>query len=632
MNYTVKQGDTVSGILKAQGNPNWANPSEWTKLGIANPNQIRTGQVLNIPPQGVQNQPIRSNEGAQYGSPQINYNTPSLKIQAPPQPGFQPGARYGQNPVSLMPQVPPALPLDNQRGQVLSANTSLRGGNSPTPGQLNHTLASVNSNETPPGVGNTDLWNQVVKGAQAAQQKYGVPASVTLAQFFLETGGGKHMVGNNLFGIKGSGSNGSAKALTWEQGPNGPYQTYSNFRTYKNVQDSIDDHARLLAESPAYHKFQGLIAEASPNPDKYAEALQGIYATDPAYADKLKSLLRRHNLVQYDTDGGGGGGGGGGGSVQADQFNIPAQVGAVAGMNPQQAELYRYQVDQTMPQISTGNIPVVSGLASGIANAIPNAAAGLARLPAARDPQEAGWDIFNFLGGALGGASGLNAGRAGLGALARNPSINNQTGGLQWQWGQNPSVPTDSQMASIFNSPEIQNAMYKFNNMASPAAKQALNKSLPQAMESGDYRGVLSLLANYSDATTQGAINRLMQTADAVGGARVPGSGPGAMLAKGVTIPSDNGATFNSAIDSMTSRPLGGPGMFPAAFDRFMKSNTSPEVINNNATGWSNPQVKSAFDFAMLQGDKNALLQLLPQVPKDYANKFAQQISQVLQR
>lgn len=48
--YTVKQGDSLSGILKAQGNPNWASPNEWAKIKVpsGNPALIRPGEVLKI--------------------------------------------------------------------------------------------------------------------------------------------------------------------------------------------------------------------------------------------------------------------------------------------------------------------------------------------------------------------------------------------------------------------------------------------------------------------------------------------------------------------------------------------------------------------------------------------------------
>ena len=47
-NVVVKPGDTLSGLLKASGNPNWSNPSEWTKY-TNTPNLIHPGQTFNLP-------------------------------------------------------------------------------------------------------------------------------------------------------------------------------------------------------------------------------------------------------------------------------------------------------------------------------------------------------------------------------------------------------------------------------------------------------------------------------------------------------------------------------------------------------------------------------------------------------
>ena len=43
---------------------------------------------------------------------------------------------------------------------------------------------------------------QILPGAQACQRATGIPASITIAQAALETGWGKDVMGNNLFGIK----------------------------------------------------------------------------------------------------------------------------------------------------------------------------------------------------------------------------------------------------------------------------------------------------------------------------------------------------------------------------------------------------------------------------------------------
>lgn len=233
------------------------------------------------------------------------------------------------------------MDIDNFRGIITSPPSAARAVSSPTPGMINFTHASVANPATPTGQGEGDLWSQVVKGAQQSEAKYGIPAALTLAQFFQETGGGKHFVGNNIFGIKGTGPGGSVKALTWEQGADGPHQTYANFRAYKNVAESIEDHARLLVENPAYKKLQSLIATGVNNPDTFADALQGIYATDPNYANALKSHMRKHDLVQYDN--------------QA-QVTKPSPIGNVQAGGPQipQAQPGKQIAMAGQPQTNSG--------------------------------------------------------------------------------------------------------------------------------------------------------------------------------------------------------------------------------------------------------------------------------------
>jgi flagellum-specific peptidoglycan hydrolase FlgJ len=43
---------------------------------------------------------------------------------------------------------------------------------------------------------------KIKDGAIAAQKKYSILASLTIAQAILETGWGKSSIGNNIFGIK----------------------------------------------------------------------------------------------------------------------------------------------------------------------------------------------------------------------------------------------------------------------------------------------------------------------------------------------------------------------------------------------------------------------------------------------
>ena len=141
--------------------------------------------------------------------------------------------------------------------------------------------------------------NEVAPGAVAAQKKYGVPASVTIAQAILESGWGKSGLAasdNNLFGIKGTGPAGSVTVPTKEF-ENGHYVTINAaFRKYHNDAESIDDHAKLLATSGYYKKAMG----DKGNANKFADDLTGVYATDPHYGTQLQQIMKQYNLYQYD--------------------------------------------------------------------------------------------------------------------------------------------------------------------------------------------------------------------------------------------------------------------------------------------------------------------------------------------
>ena len=140
----------------------------------------------------------------------------------------------------------------------------------------------------------------VAPGAIAAQQRYGVPAAVTIAQAIDESGWGQSELAtadHNLFGIKGR----ARPALTCGR----PASTRTApgsaatapFRVYHNIAESIDDHGRLLATGAAYQH-----AMASRHlPDAFATALTGVYATDPDYGTNLIALMRLYHLYRYDS-------------------------------------------------------------------------------------------------------------------------------------------------------------------------------------------------------------------------------------------------------------------------------------------------------------------------------------------
>jgi flagellum-specific peptidoglycan hydrolase FlgJ len=136
--------------------------------------------------------------------------------------------------------------------------------------------------------------------AQRSEQETGVPASVTIAQAALETGWGKssRLVANNLFGIKGRGTAGSVKLWTREYVRGRWVRTRASFAAYQNFGDSVSAHGRLISENTIYRKA---MAVKDKGPEPFARALQRAgYATDPQYANKLLSIIRKRDLEQYD--------------------------------------------------------------------------------------------------------------------------------------------------------------------------------------------------------------------------------------------------------------------------------------------------------------------------------------------
>ena len=142
--------------------------------------------------------------------------------------------------------------------------------------------------------------SKIAPGAIAAQRKYGVPASVTIAQAIDESGWGNSTLAtrdHNLFGIKGTGPAGTASLPSQEYQTGQLVTSTHSFRVYHSTAESIDDHGKLLATSGYYRRS---MADRR-NPNAFAQSLTGIYATDPSYGAKLISLMRQYNLYRYDA-------------------------------------------------------------------------------------------------------------------------------------------------------------------------------------------------------------------------------------------------------------------------------------------------------------------------------------------
>lgn len=133
--------------------------------------------------------------------------------------------------------------------------------------------------------------NAHVGDARNISARTGIPAEVILAQSALESSWGQSVRDNAYFGIKGkSPSGGSTRFTTHEVLPSGRrVSQVDEFRAYTSYTEAADDYASLIQR-----RYGAALAHRD-DPAKFVQAVanQG-YATDPHYAEKLKSIIRLH--------------------------------------------------------------------------------------------------------------------------------------------------------------------------------------------------------------------------------------------------------------------------------------------------------------------------------------------------
>jgi flagellar protein FlgJ len=141
-----------------------------------------------------------------------------------------------------------------------------------------------------------DFVRELAPYAEAVGRKLGLSMRTVLAQAALETQWGKHMPraadgspSFNLFGIKaGSSWDGrkvSVPTLEFEGGV--AVQRRAQFRAYDSPAQSFSDYASLIAGNPRYAGVRGHGDDVR----GFANALvQGGYATDPGYAEKIAAV------------------------------------------------------------------------------------------------------------------------------------------------------------------------------------------------------------------------------------------------------------------------------------------------------------------------------------------------------
>ena len=152
------------------------------------------------------------------------------------------------------------------------------------------------------------------------QKKTGVLASISMAQFILESAYGKSELAqkaNNCFGMKKSLSGNTWPGSTWdgksvyvkqtkEQNANGTYVTITaEFRKYPNIESSIADHSAYLlgAKKGTELRYKGL--KGCTDYRKAAQIIKdGGYATSHTYVANLCAVVEKWDLTRFDYKGG----------------------------------------------------------------------------------------------------------------------------------------------------------------------------------------------------------------------------------------------------------------------------------------------------------------------------------------
>lgn len=135
--------------------------------------------------------------------------------------------------------------------------------------------------------------------AEKAAKALGIDENMLLAQSALETGWGSKVIANhngessnNLFNIKqGRGWNGDIAQQDTLEIDNGIAKIEkAKFRSYDSLAESFNDYVRFIKEN---NRYTNALNNAH-TPESYIEHIHAAgYATDPNYADKVKSVYDR---------------------------------------------------------------------------------------------------------------------------------------------------------------------------------------------------------------------------------------------------------------------------------------------------------------------------------------------------
>jgi len=166
------------------------------------------------------------------------------------------------------------------------------------PDKMSAARLAVEPKEQPEFTDKKSFIETLLPYAKKTAQALGISPAVLIAQSALETGWGKKIINGadnqsslNLFNIKAhknwQGEQVAKDSLEVEGGT--AVKRRSNFRAYDSLAHSFADYGHFISSS---NRYQEALQQGTDAPRYIEELQQAGYATDPNYADKIKTIMQ----------------------------------------------------------------------------------------------------------------------------------------------------------------------------------------------------------------------------------------------------------------------------------------------------------------------------------------------------
>ena len=166
------------------------------------------------------------------------------------------------------------------------------------PNKIDAVALPIEQKEQPKFTDKKSFIETLLPYAKKTAQALGISPVVLIAQSALETGWGKKIINGadnqsslNLFNIKANkswqGDKVSKNSLEVEDGM--AVKRRSDFRSYDSLADSFADYSDFVSSNKRY---QQALQQGGDAPRYIEELHQAGYATDPKYAEKIKTIMQ----------------------------------------------------------------------------------------------------------------------------------------------------------------------------------------------------------------------------------------------------------------------------------------------------------------------------------------------------